>query len=100
MVIDHSTGVVYTNDSLPIIVGRVYRLMGNGDDYVTVVSVSDRYVVIRGLEGVVLEAVILKSAFDNIIKELMPEADDGLVDGLLSEDGFYLVTEDGIFIVW
>jgi len=73
MVIDHETGIVYTNDSIPIIIGRVYRMMGKGDDYLTPVSVSGRYVVVRGLSDMTLEDTLLQSEFDNIVKELMPE---------------------------
>ena len=73
MVIDHDTGIVYTNDSIPIIIGRVYRMMGKGDDYLTPISVYGRYVVVRGLSDMTLEDTILQSEFDNIVKELMPE---------------------------
>ena len=73
MVIDHETGIVYTNDSIPILVGRKYRLMGNGDDYVTVVSASGRYVVLKGLSELTLEDTILRTEFDNVVKLLMPE---------------------------
>lgn len=73
VVIDHETGIVYTNDSIPIIIGRIYRLMGKGDDYLTPVSVSGRYVTVKGLSDLTLEDTILHSEFDNIVKELMPE---------------------------
>ena len=71
MIIDHHLDRVYVNDSFPLEVGKVYRLMGNGDDYVQVTNLTGRYVTIVGVGDLQLEDTILRTSFDNIVKEEM-----------------------------
>ena len=92
MIIDHDTGIVYTNNSIPVREGWEYKLMsGKGDDYVEVVSIRGRYVTIRGI------ATILLDSFDNIVKEVS----NGGVNSLITEDGLYdITTEDDVILLW
>ena len=85
MVIDHETGIVYTNNSIPINIGWEYRLMGKGDDYIEVVDIQGRYVLVRGISGITLEASVLASTFDNFVKEVV------------NSDAAFLITEDSLF---
>ena len=98
MVIDHDTGVVYTNNSIPVREGWEYKLMsGKGDDYIEVVSISGRWVTIRGIGDLQLEATILLDSFDNIVKEIS----NGGVNFLITEDGLYdITTEDDVILLW
>ena len=59
--------------------------MGSGDDYVEVVSISGKYVTIRGLGDMTLDKTMLLSAFDNIVKEVV------------NSDAAFLITEDSLF---
>jgi len=96
-VFDHRLGITFTNDSIPIREGWEYRLMGSGDDYVEVVSISGKYVTIRGLGDMTLDKTMRLSAFDNIVKEVS----NGGVNSLITEDGLYDVsTEDDVIILW
>ena len=96
-VFDHRLGITFTNNSIPIREGWEYRLMGSGDDYVEVVSISDKYVTIRGLGDLTLEATILLDSFDNVVKELT----NGGVNSLITEDGLYdITTEDDVILLW
>ena len=96
-VFDHRLGITFTNNSIPIREGWEYRLMGSGDDYVEVVSISDKYVTIRGLGDMTLDKTMRLSAFDNIVKEVS----NGGVNSLITEDGLYDVsTEDDVIILW
>ena len=71
--------------------------MGSGDDYVEVVSISGKYVTIRGLGDMTLDKTMRLSAFDNIVKEVS----NGGVNSLITEDGLYDVsTEDDVIILW
>lgn len=96
-VIDHELNTVFTNGSIPIRIGWEYRLMGKGDDYVEVVSINGKYITIRGINGITLDATMLLSAFDNIVKEVS----NGGVNSLITEDGLYdISTEDDVILLW
>lgn len=96
-VFDHRLNTTFTNNSIPVREGWEYRLMGTGDDYVEVVSISGKYVTIRGISGTILEKTMLLSAFDNIVKEVS----NGGVNSLITEDGLYDVsTEDDVILLW
>ena len=96
-VIDHLLGITFTNDSIPVREGWEYRLMGKGDDYVEVVSISGKYVTIRGLGDMTLDKTMLLSSFDNIVKEVS----NGGVNSLITEDGLYdITTEDDVILLW
>ena len=71
--------------------------MGKGDDYVEVVSISGKYVTIRGLGDMTLDKTMLLSSFDNIVKEVS----NGGVNSLITEDGLYdITTEDDVILLW
>lgn len=96
-VIDHQTGYIYTNNGIPVREGWEYKLMGEGGDYIEVVSIRGRYVTIRGIGDLQLEATILLDSFDNIVKEVS----NGGVNSLITEDGLYdITTEDDVMLLW
>jgi hypothetical protein len=66
------------DNSIPLIVGYQYRLKGAGDNWVEIVAMSLTKVTVHGIYPTIMEKVMRKDQFDDILtgEFVIPDFED------------------------
>lgn len=57
------------DNSYPLVVGYQYRLAGNGEQWVEITAIINRYIYVRGLYNTTADWVVPDWKFDDNVRE-------------------------------